>query len=102
MGYEKEIQLKKMLKLNFLHHFWLWIYYQSTIGVLKIPIAKVIVVFEIPIVNDSDSIGHPCCEPFPKIYFNYIDVFGQIKDIHQDLIFTDLWISSNQRRGNVK
>jgi hypothetical protein len=26
---------------------------------LKIPIAIVIVVYEIPIVNDSDSIGHP-------------------------------------------
>ena len=33
--------------------------WKSTIGDWKIPIAIVIVVFEIPIVNDSDSIGHP-------------------------------------------
>ena len=36
------------------------IYYRSTIGVLKIAIAIVIVGCHIPIVNDSDSIGHPC------------------------------------------
>jgi hypothetical protein len=36
------------------------IYYRSTIGVLKIPIAIVIVAFEITIVNNRDSIGHPC------------------------------------------
>ena len=34
--------------------------WESTICVLKITIAIVIVVFEIPIVNDSDSISHPC------------------------------------------
>ena len=32
---------------------------RSTIGVLKIAIAIVIVGCHIPIVNDSDSIGHP-------------------------------------------
>ena len=48
-----------MLKLNLFHYFGLKNYYKSTIGVLKIPIAIVIEVFEIPIVNDSDSIGHP-------------------------------------------
>ena len=47
-----------MPKLRLMEYFWMQIYYRSTISVLKIPI--VIVVFEIPIVNDSDSIGHPC------------------------------------------
>ena len=34
-------------------------YYQSTVGVLKILILIMIVVFEIPKVNNRDSIGHP-------------------------------------------
>ena len=41
-----------MLKINL--HYWLGIYYRSTISVLKILI--VIVVFEIRIVNDCDII----------------------------------------------
>ena len=49
-----------MLKIN-LNFGW-----ESNIGLLsvclKIPIAILIVVFEIPIVNDSDSIGHPCIQ----------------------------------------
>ena len=49
-----------MLKINLLHYFGLGIYYRSTVSVLKILIAIVIVVFEIPIVNNSDSIGHHC------------------------------------------
>ena len=46
-------------QIDLLHNFRLKIYYWSTIGVSKLPIAIVIVVFEILIVNDSDSIGHP-------------------------------------------
>ena len=34
--------------------------YRSTMGVLEITILIVSEVFEIPIVTDSDSIGHPC------------------------------------------
>jgi hypothetical protein len=48
-----------MLKRILLHYFQLQIHYQSAVSVLRIPIEKVIVVIEIPIVNDSDSIGHP-------------------------------------------
>ena len=40
-------------------HFSSLFYYRSTIGVLKIPIVIVSVGFKIPIVTDSDSIGHP-------------------------------------------
>ena len=49
-----------MLKINVLHYFCLGIYYLTTIGVLKIQIAIVIVAFEITIVNNGDNIGHPC------------------------------------------
>ena len=49
-----------MLNINVLHYFCLGIYYLTTIGVLKIQIAIVIVAFEITIVNNGDNIGHPC------------------------------------------
>ena len=61
-----------MLKINVLHYFWLGIYYRSTIGVLKIPITIVIVVLEIPIVTDSDSIGHPYAAAITHISVYYM------------------------------
>ena len=44
-----------MLKTNLFPYFWLKIY----IDVFNIPIALFIVVFEIPIVNDSDNFRLP-------------------------------------------
>ena len=61
-----------MLKINVLHYFCLGIYYLTTISVLKIQIAIVIVAFEITIVNNGDNIGHPCYTIWYTIGFSNI------------------------------
>ena len=50
--------------------------WESTIGVLKIPIAIVMVVFEIPIVNKSDSIGHPWMELICKFGMSHFGIIS--------------------------
>ena len=55
---KKPGQAIAQLTINNLDYLWLHTNYQSNIGVLKILITMVIMVFDILIVNDSDSTSH--------------------------------------------
>ena len=87
-----------MLKTLSLHYFWLGIYYPSTIGVWKIQI--VIVVFEIPIVKDSDSIGHPFVTQVMQ------RIFGQREHKLTIIIIWNcylwIWLKSNYIKYSIK